>query len=139
MNRSCCNCKFDCVALSVIASIIIGVIGVALTFTGTITATPAFLWVTLGFAVAYLAVLLVAAAISRTPGTRDCPCRILPAVFTGIFGTALTSLILLGVTFAATSFIGALITGALLAFLTLALTTIACLIQCFAGCSCDED
>ncbi len=139
MNQNCCNCKFDCVALSVIASIIIGVIGVALTFTGTITVTPAFLWVTLGIAVTYLAVLLVASAISRSSGISGCPCRVLPAIFTGIFGTALASLVLLGVTFAATSFIGALITGALLAFLTLAITSTACLIQCFAGCSCDED
>ncbi len=139
MKKNGCNCLFDCVALSAIAAIIVGVIGVALTITATIAVTPAFLWVSLGIAVVYLAVLLVATAITRSPGIRGCICRTLSVLFTGILGTALTSLVLLGVSFAATSFLGALITGALLAFLALTLASTTCLIRCLAGCGCDED
>ena len=134
MSNLNCSCKTECTGLAVIASIIIGVITAFLTFTATITITPAFLWVTLGISVVYLAVTLLATTLLRRFGVRDCVCRILPTLLTGILGTALASLILLGVEFAATSIVGAIIAGILLLFLTLTLTTTACLAKCIAGC-----
>ncbi len=123
-----CNCR--CSLLSIVASIIIGVITAFLQITAVITVTPAFLWVVLGIAVVYLAVLL--ASSSKTCGSRCC--GILSTLLTGILGAALVSVVLLGLTFAATSIIGAIITGLLLAFLSLILTSTVCLVKCLADC-----
>lgn len=130
-----CNCNNSCVGLSLIASIVIGVVTAFLTITAVITVTPAFLWVLLGIAVVYLAVSLIAAVFLRGCGIRSCVCKILPAVLTGILGTILGSVILLAITFAATSIVGAIITGALLFFFSLLITATACLVKCAAGCS----
>lgn len=131
MGRNSCYCKCSCITLAAIASFIIGIIAAALTFTATITITPAFLWVALGIAVVYLAVLL--ASSSALP-KRGCICSTAGALLTGILGTALSAVILLGVGFAATSILGAIIAGILLFFLSLTLTTTACLIKCALGC-----
>ena len=138
-NNSCnynCSCgsRWECTAIAVVASIIIGIITAFLSFSAVITVTPAFLWVLLGIAVVYLAVTLISAAEIRRAGIRGCVCRILPFVLTGILGTILTALILLGVSFAATSILGAVITGLLLAFFSLIITTVACLVKCVSGC-----
>ena len=130
-----CNCNNSCVGLSVIASIIIGVIAAFLRITAAITVTPAFLWVLFGIAVVYLAVALIVASSLRGGGSCTCICRILPAVLTGILGTVLGSVILLAITFAATSIVGAIITGALLFFFALLITATACLITCITGCN----
>ncbi len=136
MGKNSCSCTCSCVTLAAIASFIIGIIAAALTFTATITITPAFLWVALGIAVVYLAVLL---ASSGTLSRRACICSTVTAVLTGILGTALSAVILLGVGFAATSILGAIIAGVLLFFLSLTLTTTACLIKCNLGCNeCDD-
>ncbi len=136
MGKNSCNCKCGCVAISAIASFIVGIIAAALTFTATITITPAFLWVAFGIAVVYLATLLVFSAFNRHAG---CICSTLPALLTGILGAALSSLILLGVGFAATSILGAIIVGILLFFLSLTLTTTACLVKCSLGCADYDD
>ncbi len=130
------GCKWDCLGLSVVASIIVGIITAFLVFSATITIAPAFLWVALGVAVVYLAVLLLAFALSRNISYKSCVCPILSVLLTGILGAVLFSLVLLGVTFAATSVLGAIISGALLGFLALILTETACLVKCLA--SCDE-
>ena len=130
------GCKWDCLGLSIVASIIVGIITAFLVFSATITLTPAFLWVTLGIAVVYLAVAFLALALSRNIGYKSCVCPILSVLLVGILGTILLSLVLLGVTFAATSVLGAIISGALLGFLALILTETACLVKCLA--SCDE-
>lgn len=135
MSQNHCDCKFGCVAISAIASFIIGIIAAALTFTATITITPAFLWVALGIAVVYLATVLLSSALIRSSGVRGCVCSTIPALLTGILGTALSALILLGVGFAATSVLGAIIAGVLVFFLSLTLATTACLVKCTAGCS----
>ncbi len=136
MGKNSCSCKCGCVAISAIASFIVGIIAAALTFTATITIAPAFLWVALGVAVVYLATLLVFSAFNRS---TDCVCSTAGAVLTGILGTALSAVILLGVGFAATSILGAIIAGILLFFLSLTLTTTACLIKCSLGCdNCDK-
>ena len=134
-NCSCnCSCRPNCTILAVLGSIIIGIIAAFLTFSATITLTPAFLWVVLGIAVVYLAVILVTSALARGPTLRLCLCPSLTLLLIGILGAALTSLILLGVTFAATSVVGAIISGLVLAFLSLILTTLACVIRCITGC-----
>lgn len=130
-----CNCKFNCVGLAVIASIIVGIVTAMLRITAVITVTPAFLWVLFGIAVVYLAVLLIVSAVFRGYGGRSCVCMNLPAILAGILGTILTAVILLAITFEATSIIGAIITGALLFFFSLILTATACLVKCIAGCS----
>ena len=136
-NQNCgcnCVCRPNCTILAVLASIIIGIIAAFLTFSATITLTPAFLWVVFGIAVVYLAVILVTSALARGPTLRLCLCPSLTLLLIGILGAALTSLILLGITFAATSVVGAIISGLVLAFLSLILTTLACIIRCIAGC-----
>lgn len=134
-----CNCKSDCTSVSVIASIIVGIITAILTFTATITVTPIFLWVLFGIAVLYLAILLGTTNASCTANRSGCACKRLTTLIVGILGTVLTSLILLAVTFAATSVLGAILTGVLLFFFFLTLTATVCLVRCKAGCaSCEE-
>lgn len=129
-----CNCKRDCTLLAVIASIIIGIIAAFLQITGVITVTPAFLWVVLGIAVVYLAVLLVSIALARISTCRPCLCNAIHTVLTGILGTILFSVVLLGVGVTATSVVSAILVGLLLALLTLTFAGTACLIQCLADC-----
>ena len=123
-----CNCenRFSCVTLSLIASLVIGIVTAFLQITAVITLTPAFLWVTLGIAVVYLAANLF--------GARGGCCSALYAVLAGILGTVLFSVVLLGVTFAATSVIGAIFAGLLLFFFSLTITATACLVRCKANC-----
>lgn len=133
MSNMNCNCRPSCTVIAVIASIIIGIITAFLSITAVITLTPAFLWVLLGIAVVYLAITLGASILSgRT--ARSCVCTGLSAFLTGILGTVLTSVILLGITFAAASVIGAIITGALLFFFSLIITSAVCLIRCLTNC-----
>ena len=127
-----CGCKSDCAGLAIVSSIIIGIIAAFLRYTAVITVTPAFLWVTLGIAVVYLAVLL---AVSPTIRRSGCVCTNLPVLLTGILGTVLFSIVLLAVPFAATSVVGAILTGILLFTLALAITTVACLVKCILGCN----
>lgn len=130
-----CNCKLGCTFIGLIASIIIGIIAAVLNFTAVITVTPAFLWVLFGIAVVYLALALVGTAHARTDNrSRPCICSALSALLTGILGTVLFSVILLGVEFAATSVLGAIFVGVLLFFFSLTVTSTACLVKCYAGC-----
>ncbi len=128
-----CNCKFNCTALAVLISIVIGIITAFLTFSAVITVAPAFLWALFGIAVVFLGGTLALSVISGGRSLR-CICYALPLLLTGILGTILTSVILLGITFAATSVIGAIITGLLLLFFALTVTTTACLIACISDC-----
>ncbi len=128
-----CNCEFNCIGKSVIASIIIGVIAAILSFTGVITLTPAFLWVLFGIAVGFLALTLVAPASESREAS--CCCKKLKAFFAGSLGTILTAVILLGITFAATSILGTIITGALFFFFSLLITSTTCLITCRFNCN----
>ncbi len=121
-----------CIGGGVIASLVIGIIAAILRFTAVITLAPAFLWVALGVAIVYLGIVLL------TPGSRhtsNCVCESLSAFLTGILGTVLTSLILLGVAFAATSVLGAIISGALLFFFSFTVISAVCLVKCKYGCN----
>lgn len=129
---SFCNCssRFNCTYAAVVASIAVGVITAFLTIMGVIALTPAFLWVTLGVAAVYLAVVLIATAIAHCCHIEHCSA--LSALLIGILGTVLFSIILLAVTFAATSVIGAIFAGVLLFFLSLTFTATACYVRCLA-------
>lgn len=129
-----CYCKTNCAGLVIVAGIIIGIITGMLTFMGTITLTPAFLWVLLGIAVVYLGITFVTSALAGNSSLRACGCSNIPIYLIGILGTILTSLILLGVTFPATSIIGTIISGLLLAFFTLIVGSAACFIKCQLNC-----
>lgn len=135
MSNSYCDCKKSCTLFAVAASIIIGIVTFILQFTATITVTPAFLWALLGTAVVYLLVTPVTVYFARSAGGRSCVCPAVTALIWGILGTILTAVILLGIGFAATSIIGAIITGLLLAFFTLIVTSVACIIKCISGCT----
>ena len=139
MTCSNCNCglRWSCVGVAIVASIIIGIITAFLTFAAVITVTPAFLWVVLGIAVVYLAITLVTSVAIRNSGIRDCVCNILPILLIAILGVILVSIILLGVAFAATSVIGAIVTGLLLTFFSLVVSLVACLVRCVVGCTQD--
>lgn len=128
-----CRCKDNCTAFIVIAGIIIGVVTAFLRITAAITVTPAFLWVLLGIAIGYLAVLLIASSLTARE-VRGCICPIISTLILGILGTVLTSVILLGITFVATSIVGAIITGLLLLFFTLVVGETACLVKCILRC-----
>lgn len=129
-----CGCRINCTAIAVIAAIIIGIITAFLTFSAVITVTPAFLWVLLGIAVVYLAITLVVSPFIRNSGAGGCICEIIPVLLAGILGTIFLSIVLLGITFAATSILGAIITGLLLAFFALLIVTTTCLIKCVVSC-----
>ena len=139
MSNINCNCETSCALRAIIASIIIGIIAAFLRITAVITITPAFLWVVFGIAVVYLAITLIASTLARSQGIRRCICSNLRTLLAGILGTVLTSVILLGIEFAATSIIGAIITGLLLLFFSLTITSTACLVQCTAGCTNDSN
>ena len=132
-NSCSCSCGLDCSFLAIAASVIVGIVTTLLTITAVITVTPAFLWVLLGIAVVYLGVNLIASATLRCCRSRDCVQTPLSLILIGILGTILTAIILLGVTFPATSVLGAIVTGALLLFFSLFITATACLVRCLAG------
>ena len=134
MSNFYCSCRNNCTIFAALASLIIGVVTAFLRITAVITVAPAFLWVVLGVAIVYLGLTLLKADALRNITSRNCGCSSLNTLFTGILGSVLTSVILLAITFAATSIVGALITGALLFFFTLTLTSTVCLVKCNAGC-----
>lgn len=130
MSLFSCGGSRNCLGLAVVLSVVVGVITALLTVTAIITVTSAFLWVVLGIAVVYLAVLLLSISLSE----RSVCCQdfhsIVAALLIGILGSALLSVLLLAVSFPATSILGAVIVGALLLLFTLVLTATACLVKC---------
>ncbi len=137
MNNYGCNCRPTCTGLALRISGIIGIIAAFLSYTAVITVTPAFLWVLFGVSVGYLAVAGVITAFQGYSSSCGCRCRAINTLLFGILGTVLTSVILLAITFAATSIIGTIIVGALLFFFSLVITSTACLVRCLSGC--EED
>lgn len=126
-----CNCNFrcSCVIAAVIASVILGVVAAFLQITGTITVTPAFLWVVLGVAIGYLGIL------PATTGREQAECcSAIGTVLTGILGTVLFSVVLLAVGITATSVVSAILVGLLVLFAALTVTGTACLVRCATGC-----
>ena len=132
MSTSNCDCSIGCVGRAVVAGVIIGIITAVLRYTAVITLTSAFLWVLFGIAIGLLGFTLLASGMGST--TFNSCCKNLRAFLTGILGTVLTSVILLGITFAATSLLGAFISGLLLFFFTFMLVSAVCFILCNYNC-----
>ena len=133
MSISDCPCRNLCTTVSVIISLVIGIVTAFLRITATITVTPAFLWVLLGIAVVYLAVLLLSSSFAKCCECKA-PCCLsstLPILLGSILATALLAVVLLGIEFAATSIVGAILTGLLLFSFFLMLSETACLIRCY--------
>ena len=129
-----CSCRWNCTAVAVIASVIAGIVAAFLQITGTITVTPAFLWVVFGIAVVYLGGLVVVTALTRRTEQGRCVCTTLTTVLAGILGTILFSVVLLGVGIVATSVVSAILVGLLVLFSALTLTGTACFVRCLADC-----
>lgn len=129
-----CHYQCSCRLFAVLASVIIGVVTAFLQITGTVTATPAFLWVVFGVAVAYLGVLVVAAALSGRGDPTGCVCSALNALLIGILGSVLFALVLLAVGIVATSVLSAILVGITLFFFALMLTGTACLVRYLVNC-----
>lgn len=129
-----CHYQCSCRLLAVIASVIIGVVTAFLQITGTITATPTFLWVVFGIAVVYLGVLVVATAFSRRTEANSCVCSVLNTLLIGILGSILFALVLLAVGIVATSVVSAILVGITLLFFALTLTSTACMVRSLADC-----
>ncbi len=127
MTEQNCNCRLSCFAKALVASAIVGVLTAFFSFSALITVTPAFLWTLFGIAVGFLGITLFASLASC--GARERCCNNLTVFLVANLGTVLTSVILLGITFAATSIIGTIITGLLLFFFTLTLTSAACVVE----------
>ena len=123
--------KCNCALLATVASIAVGIIAAVLLFTAVITVAPAFYWVALGIAVGFLAIALATSLTACECNAGCCRGSALGAFVLGALGTILASLILLGVGFAATSAIGAVVFGILLFFLSLLVTSTACVVKCY--------
>lgn len=126
--------RTNCTGIAIVLSLIIGIITAFLRITAVITVTPVFLWVVLGIAVVYLAVVLIASALAQQNGDCRQICSTLSPLLAGIVGTVLFSIILLAIDFVATSIVGAIITGSLLFFFFLIITTTACLVRNLVNC-----
>ena len=96
-----CECKRDCLLLSAITSVVIGIIVAFLRITGVITITPILLIVAFSIAILFLLVALIAAALWGQRICRTCAYTTISGVLTGILGTILLSVILLIIPFAA--------------------------------------
>lgn len=123
-----CGCKNTCTSIAVVASLIIGVVAAFLRIVAVITVTPAFLWVTFGVAIVYLAILL-ANALFAGANVAPCTAKTVNTLLGGIVGTVLFSVVLLAIPFVTTSIIGAILTGVLLFFFSLIITATACLVK----------
>lgn len=133
MSTSCRCFRPGCTFVAVVVSLVLGIITAFLRITGTITLTPAFLWVLLGVAVVYLALTLFTATLSRNECCEGL-CSNVTTLLAGILGTILLSIVFLAIEFVATSVIGAILTGALLFFFFLTVTSAACLARCLFNC-----
>lgn len=127
MDRQNCNNRNECLIIAIASSVVIGIVSAVLTITGIITVTPAFLWVVFGIAVVYLLTAYIISSLRRYDTPR-CSKSIISAFIAGIMGAILISVILLGITFPATSALGAVLVGLLLLSLSLIITTISCLV-----------
>ena len=135
MSLFCFDNRNRCLGLALVASLVVGIVTAILTFVAVITVSPVFLWVVFGIAVGFLGLTLASAALIQ--GTVPCRgfCRVLTALLIGVLGAVLLALVLLAISFAATSLLGAILTGLLLFFFSLVLTSAACLVKCLVNCN----
>lgn len=129
------NCKCGCTLISAVTSLFIGVIAAFLQITGMITVTPAFLWVTFGIAVAYLAILLLTATIQQQCTRDSCACAALNALLAGVLGSILFSIILLAAGIVATSIVSAILVALLLLSFSLMISNTVCIVKYLLSCT----
>ena len=134
MRQTNCNCRVDCVFLSIAAAIIVGIVTAIAQFTAIVTFTTIFYIVAFGVAVLLLAVFLALVPVLYRVTCQNCCGSGVKLTTIGILGTITTSIVLLAVGFAATSGLGAVFVGILAAFFTLAVTSIVCTINCSSEC-----
>lgn len=130
-NRSNCQCTLG----AIIIALIISILTAFLQLTAAITVTTTFLWVVLGIATVYLAVLIIAAALSRHSTNNNCVCSATNTLLIGIAGSILVSTVLLGFGIVATSAINAILVGLLLGFLSLTVGASACFVKAISDCN----
>ncbi len=121
------DCRLSCRKLSILVSVVVAIIAAILRYTAVITITSVFSWTIFGIAVVYLGILL---AVSPFIQSFYCVRPVLARLRISIPATILASLLLLGISFAATSIISAIITGALFLFFSLTILSVSCLIKC---------
>ena len=123
-----CNscCRPTCSGFAVIAAAVLGVLAAFLQLGGVIAISAALVGVFFGVAVGYLAVITVAAALTRKHG---CCCS-LGSALTGALGTIAAAVILLVVDVAVGTVLGAILVGVLVFFFTLTLAATACYARC---------
>ena len=131
MSLFSCNCsgRLSCNGVAVIAAAIAGVLTAFLQISGVIAIGAALVGVFFAIAVAYLAVVTVAAALAHRAEGNGC-CQNLTTVLAGILGTVGFAVVLLVVDIAAASVLGAILAGLLLFFFTLLLAATACYARC---------
>lgn len=133
MTNASCSCTTTCSSLSIVASIIIGIITGFLAYTGAVCICPVFLWVLFAVSIVWLALLIITSARGSSK-FKDCICQNVNRLIVGILGTILVSVILLTICFCHAWFIGAILKGLLLLFFSLTVTSTACVIKCAADC-----
>ena len=134
MNNLCCPCKCSCTVVSVVISLIVGVIAAFLQITGVFTLTPTALVVVAAIAAVYLGALVLTTLLQgRCDRARGC-CSALNTLVVSLLGTILLAALLLAVGITATSVISAILVGILIGFVSLALLVSACLVRCLTAC-----
>ena len=125
-NNECTPC---CGTISIIASIIIGILTLIFSAIGTIFITKTFSWVLFTIAIVYLAVLFITSHMTRKTG---CICFNSGKLLTGILGTILFSAIIMVLNFVEFTYMGALIPSLAIFFFSLMITQTACIVKCTA-------
>ena len=128
----CCNGRYNCTRIALIAAVIAGVTAAFLLITGGLTVTPIFLAVAFAVAVVYLGVLVASVSVRRA--AASCLRRTLRVVLAGILGTVAASVILVLTGIVATSVLSAILVGLLAFFFVLLIAGSACYVRCLADC-----
>ena len=134
MSIFCCETRCRCALAAIIVSAILGVLAAFFQITGVITVAPVSLWVALGVAVVYLAILLLAGALQGRQGAGACFCDTLDVLLAGILCSVLFAVVLLAVGIVATSAVSAILVGLLVFFLALTITATACFVRKLMDC-----
>lgn len=134
MNICCCKTKCDCTLISVIASVIAGIIAAFLNFSGTIVLPQFVLWIFFGVALGLLALAFAAAPFACRCANKECFCASVTAFLIGVFGAVTAALVLVLVDITAGGLLASLITGLLFGFFALTITSAGCIVKNLFGC-----
>lgn len=126
--------KCVCTVCSILSGILLGLVAALLGICHCVCFKPIFFWTLLGISVVYLAVLMMASALSKHNRPCKCKCRILNTLLAGVLGTVLFSVLLLGVGSCIPYGLSAVLVGVLIAFFSLTVINTACLVKILAMC-----